>query len=157
MREARAPDQSEWTGDELVALAGNEPRNAETSEPVNDWDRRGPNNSYPEPVLEWRGPVAFSRAYGSIPGIDHDFGMRWGANRDQRVTLRVELSCDQGLLYTYDPTWDEYAVIGTGVPLAAVKEAFARAVHLGEHVAVEDFIALLPNVPPVRLNLGPEL
>ena len=157
MREARVPDQSEWTSDELVALAGHEPRNAETSEPVNDWDRRRPNSSYPEPVLEWRGPVAFSKAYGSLPGVDHDFGLRWGSNRDQRVTLRLEVSCDQGLLYVFDPTWDEYAVIGAGVPLAAVEDAFARALHLGEHVAVEDLIALLTNVPPVRLTLASEL
>jgi hypothetical protein len=157
MRQAIASDQSEWTSHELVALAGNEPRNAETSEPVNDWDRRRPNSSYPEPVHKWRGPVAFAGAYGSVLGIDHAFGMRWGSNRDQRVSIRVELGCEQGLLDVYDPTWDEYAVIGTDCPLAAVETAFAGALQFGEHGAVEDFVALLARVSPVRPALGPEL
>ncbi|MHB8186295.1 MAG: hypothetical protein ACYDDU_09425 [Dermatophilaceae bacterium] len=157
MSEATLPDQSWRIPDKLIALAGNDFRNVDTGDPVNDWDRLRQHNAYPEPVLEWRGPVAFAKAYGSVPGIDHEFGMRWGSNRDQRVSLRVELSCEQGLLYVYDPTWDEYAVIGSDVPLAAVEDAFARAARLGEHPPVADFVTLLPNVHADRRSPGPEL
>jgi hypothetical protein len=155
--EAPLPDQSWRIPDKLIALAGNEIRNVDRGDPVNDWDWLRQHDTYPETVLEWRGPVAFAKAYGSVPGIDHDFGMRWGSNRDQRVSLRVELGREEGLLYVYDPTWDEYAVIGSDVSLSAVETAFARAPQFGEHGAVEDFVALLPNVPPVRPTLGPEL
>ena len=157
MSEASVPDQSEGICDRLVAWAGNEHQSVDKGDPVGYWDRLGQHNAYAQPALEWRGPVAFAGAYGAVPGIDHDFGMRWGSNRDQRVSLRVEFGADTGLLYVYDPTWDEYAVIGTHVPLAAVKNAFARVLQLGEHAAVEDFIALLPHVPAVRPSPGPEL
>ena len=153
MSQASVPDQSESSSDELIALASNEKR----VDPGDRWYWPKQPDAFPEPVQEWRGPMAFSKAYGSIPGINHDFGMSWGSNRDQRVSLRVELGREEGLLYVYDPTWDEYAVIGTDVSLSAVETAFARAPQFGEHDAVEDFVALLPNVPPVRPTLGPEL
>jgi hypothetical protein len=114
-------------------------------------------NTCPEPVLEWRGPVAFARAYGAVPGVDHDFGTSWGPNSDQRVSLRAELGCEQGLLYVYDPTWDEYAIIGAGVPLVEVQDAFARVLQLGAQVTFEDFVALLPRAPEVCSSPGPEL
>ena len=157
MSDASVPPQAEIIFDEPIALAGNEHHDVDTGDPVNDWDRRRQHNAYPGPVLEWRGPVAFSKAYGSVPGIDHDFGMRWGSNRDQRVSLRVELGGDEGLLYAYDPTWDEYAVIGTDVPLAAVKDAFARALQVGDQLALQDFVSLVPDLPTVRMSAEPEL
>ena len=157
MSQAWVPDQSERSSDKLIALAGNEHQNVDAGNPGDHWCRLRQYDNTTVPVLEWRGPVAFAGAYGAVPGIDHDFGMRWGSNRDQRVSLRVEFGADTGLLYVYDPTWDEYAVIGTHVPLAAVKNAFARVLQLGEHAAVEDFIALLPHVPAVRPSPGPEL
>ena len=156
MREACVQDQFESASDVLVALAGNEHRDVGTGDPVNDWDRLR-HNAYPEPVLEWRGPVAFARACAAAPGIDHDFGMRWGSNGDQRVSLRLEFGADAGLLYVYDPTWDEYAVIGTDFRLAAVENAFTRWPQLGEHPSVEAFVALLAHVSAVRPSPGPEL
>ena len=157
MGEGSVPDQSESISDKLVALAGNEHQSVDKGDPVGYWYRFGQHDVYPQPVLEWRGPVAFARAYAAAPGIDHDFGTRWGSNGDQRVSLRVELSREEGLLYVYDPTWDEYAVIGTDVPLAGVQDAFARVLQLGENGAVEDFMALLPHVSAVRPSPGPEL
>ena len=157
MNGASVPDQSECISDQLIALAGDEIRNVDTSDSVSGWHRVRQHDTCPEPVREWRGPVAFARVYGSVPGTDCDFGMRWGSNRDQRVSLRVELGCEEGLLYVYDPTWDEYAVIDNNVPLAAVKDAFARALQFGEHLAVEDFVALLPRGPELRPCRGPEL
>jgi len=157
MSEASVPDQFESTSDKLVALAGNEAQTVDTGDPVADWYRVGLHDTYRQPALEWRGPVSFARAYAAVPGIERDFGSRWGSNGDQRVSLRVEVGSDTGLLYVYDPTWDEYAVIGSDVPLAAVEDAFARSPQLGEHSSVEAFVTLLPMVSAVRPIPGHEL
>ena len=157
MSEASVPDQSEIISDKLVTSAGNEHHDVNPADPVDHWHRLGQHDATRVSVLEWIGPVAFARAYGAVPGIDHDFGARWGYNGDQRVSLHTEVGTDAGLLYVYDPTWDEYAVIGTHVPLVAVENAFARALQLGEHMAVEDFVALLPHVSAARPSSGPEL
>jgi hypothetical protein len=157
MSEASVPAQGEIISDKLVALAGNEHHNVDAGSPGDHWYRLWQLAATSVPVLEWRGPVAFARAYRAVPGIDHDFGRCWGSNDDQRVSLRLEDGDETGLLYVYDPTWDEYAVIGTDVPLAAVKNAFAAALPIGEHAAVEDFLALLPHVSAARPSAGPEL
>ena len=157
MREASVPDQFDRTSDKLVALAGNETQTVDTGDPVAGWYRVGLHDTYRQPALEWRGPVSFARAYGADPGIERDFGSRWGSNDDQRVSLRVEVGSDAGLLYVYDPTWDEYAVIGSDVPLAAVEDAFARSPQLGEHPPVEAFVTLLPKVSAARPIPGHEL
>jgi hypothetical protein len=157
MSEASVPDQSESIFAKLVALAGNEQHNVKTSDRVDNRYRLGQHDAHLERTLEWRGPVAFARAHGAAPSIDHHFGTRWGSNANQRVSLRVEVGYDAGLLYTYDPTWDEYAVIGSDVQLAAVKDAFDRSLQLVEHPSVEGFVALLPNVPTGRPSAGPEL
>jgi hypothetical protein len=157
MSEASVPDQSESICDKLIALAGNEQHNVKTSDRVDNRYRLGQHDAHLERTLEWRGPVAFARAHGSAPGVDHHFGTRWGSNADQRVSLRVEVGRDAGLLYAYDPTWDEYAVIGSDVPFAVVKDAFTRSLKLVEHPWVEDFVALLPAVTAIRRSLEPEL
>ena len=157
MSEASVQAQSEIISDDLVALAGNELHDVDAGNIGDHCHRLWQFDATSVPVLEWRGPVAFARAYGAVPGIDHDFGRRWGSNGDQRVSLRVEVGSDTGLLYVYDPTWDEYAVIGSDVPLAAVEDAFARASRLGEHPPVTDFVTLLPNVHADRRSPGPEL
>jgi hypothetical protein len=155
--EASLPDQSELSPDKLIALVGNEVRDVDTGYPIDHWYWLGQHDVYPEPVLEWRGPVSFARAYAAVPGIERDFGSRWGSNGDQRVSLRVEVGSNTGLLYVYDPTWDEYAVIGSDVPLAAVENVFARSSQLGEHPPVEAFVTLLPKVSAVRPIPGHEL
>ena len=157
MSEAPLPDQSDRSPDKLIALVGNEVRDVDTGYPIDHWYWLGQHDVYPEPVLEWRGPVSFARAHAAVPGIERDFGSRWGSNGDQRVSLRVEVGSDTGLLYVYDPTWDEYAVIGSDVPLAAVEDAFARAARRAEHPPVADFVTLLPNVHAYRRSPGPEL
>ena len=157
MSEAPLPDQSERSPDKLIALVCNEVRDVDTGYPIDHWCWLGQHDVYPEPVLEWRGPVSFARAHATVPGIERDFGSRWGSNGDQRVSLRVEVGSDTGLLYVYDPTWDEYAVIGSDVPLAAVQNVFARSPQLGEHPSVETFVTLLPKVSAVRPIPGHEL
>src|SRR5664280_174146 len=145
MSEASVPDHSGSIFDERVALAGAEARNVDADDPVDDWYRLGLHHAYRRRVLEWMGPVAFARTYGAVPGIEHGFGTRWGSNGDQRVSLRVGVGGDAGLLYVHDPTWDEYAVLGSDIPLAAVEDACAHAPQFGEHPSVEDLVALLPH------------
>ena len=157
MREASAPDQFDRTSDKLAALAGSEAQTVDTGDQVAGWYRVGLHDTYRQPALVWRGPVSFARAYRAVPGIERDFGSRWGSNGDQRVSLRVEVGSDTGLLYVYDPTWDEYAVISSDVPLAAVENVFARSPQLGEHPSVEAFVTLLPMVSAVRPIPGHEL
>jgi hypothetical protein len=157
MSEASVPDHSGSIFGKLVALAGDEARNVDADDPVDDWYRLGLHHAYRHPVLEWTGPVAFARTYGAVSGIEHDFGTRWGSNGDQRVSIRVRVGGDAGLLYVHDPTWDEYAVLGSDIPLAAVQDACAGSPQLGEHPSVEDLVALLPHTPASRPSLGPEL
>ena len=157
MSETSVPTPAEIISNKPLALAGNEHHNVDTGDPVDYWHWLGQHDAYPEPALEWRGPLAFARAHGALPGIDHEFGIHWGSKRDQRVRLRVEVGAETGLLYVYDPTWDEYAILGTDVPLAAALDAIARWPRLGEHPSVEDFVALLPNVTASRPTPGPEL
>ena len=146
-------EQPEGTYEEPIASAARVGK----ADPVGDWCQFEQRDTHPQPALGWQGPLAFARSHTAARGIDHDFGSRWGPNGDQRVSLRVEVGATTGLLYVYDPTWDEYAVLGTDLRQAAVQDAFARAPRLGEHVAVEDFVALLPHVPAVRACLGLEL
>ena len=157
MSEASVPEQSESISDKLVASSGNKHHNVGVGDPVDHWYRPWQHLACRHPALEWRGPIWFARAYAAVPGIECDFGSRWGSNGDQRVSLRVEVGSDTGLLYVYDPTWDEYAVIGSDVPLAAVENVFARSPQLGEHPSVEAFVTLLPKVSAVRPIPGHEL
>ena len=95
------------------------------------------------PALTWMGPAAFQASYGDLPGIDHDFGMRWGAGGDQRISLRQDIGSDGGLLYVYDPTWDEYAVLLDNVSGTAVQHALANALVTGTHITAQHFAALV--------------
>lgn len=95
------------------------------------------------PALTWMGPAAFQARYGDLPGIDHDFGMGWGAGGDQRISLRQGIGGHGGLLYVYDPTWDEYAVLLANVTDAAVDHAFATALATDLHMSAQRFAALV--------------
>lgn len=70
----------------------------------------GSNRGLRPSEADWVEPQAFSARIGGA-GIDHDFGMRWGERREQRISLRLRHGADRGLLYAYDPTWDEYAFL----------------------------------------------
>ena len=73
------------------------------------------------------GRKAFDARYGDIPGLDRDFGMRWGRARNQRLSLRRDPDASRdpvGMLYAYDPTWDEYALIQRRVPESTVGAVF---------------------------------
>lgn len=115
------------------------------------------------PALTWMGPAAFQVRYGELPGIDHDFGMGWSAGGDQRISLRQDISGHGGLLYVYDPTWDEYAVLLSNVTDAAVNHAFATALATDIHLTAQRFAALVaerqaaatPEVGCVGIGIGP--
>ncbi len=91
----------------------------------------------------WLGPMAFAAQFGSLPGVDHDYGMRWGPAGEQRISLRHPMAGDRGLLYAYDPTWDEYAVLSRDATAAAVRSAFTQAVGTNIHMSVTEFASLV--------------
>jgi len=97
----------------------------------------------PEVEVSWIGPLQFHQQYGDLAGIDQAYGMRWGSNGDQRVSLRRPVGADRGLLYVYDPTWDEYGVLFHDVSLATVEAAFSRAVQTDIHMSAQSFAAIV--------------
>lgn len=103
----------------------------------------GPPHPAAQAALEWLGPKAFDARYGEIPGIDHDYGMRWGASGNQRISFRRPTGATEGMLYAYDPTWDEYALIARHVPVNVVSSAFVEALRRDEHLPLEDFAHLI--------------
>jgi len=149
-------DLSDNLSGELVASVGHQVQNVNTGHSIDDRYRLGQQDTDRMPALRWMGPVAFARACGSVPGINHDLGTRWGPNCDQRVSLRVGVGLDAGVLYVHDPTWDEYAVLATDVTLAEVEDGCARIRRLGEEPTVEHLATVLPNVAVARPSRGPE-
>jgi len=94
--------------------------------------------------LEWMGPRAFKARYGVQPGVDRDFGMWWGPRHDQRVSHRRDtLDSPTGLLYAYDTTWDEYAVLAAEIPWAAVEAIINSALASDTGMSVEAIVGLL--------------
>jgi len=72
---------------------------------------------------QWISQARFDRDVGQA-GLDHDFGMYWGENANQRVSLRVPAGTDAGVLYVYDPLWNEYLVLGHEVRVRDVDQSF---------------------------------
>lgn len=110
--------------------------------------------------LDWVGPRAFKARYAATPGTDHDYGMRWGPRSDQRILhRRTEERAPTGILYAYDATWDEYAVIGLDIPTAAVEAVFRRAVDSDIHMPAAEFARLvtLQVGLTTAASAGPEL
>ena len=109
----------------------------------------------------WLEPMAFKSQFGTRPGIDHDYGMRWGTAGEQRISLRHPVAGDRGLLYAYDPTWDEYTILAGDADVSAVRAAFAQAIGTNIHMSVSDFAALVAqHETTLTLQLqrrGPEL
>lgn len=112
-------------------------------------------------TLEWMGPQAFKARYGAQPGSDADFGMWWGPRHDQHISHhRATPESPTGLLYAYDLTWDEYAVIATDLPAIAVEAVLCRARANDRHMSAEVFAELLANhltAPPPRVETTTEV
>ena len=94
-------------------------------------------------ALEWLGPHAFNARYGPSSLDELHCGMRWGDHADQRITLRPDDGGDRGLLFVYDPTWDEYALLATDVSVRAVHTALRDATQIDVHMDPLRFAALV--------------
>jgi len=110
--------------------------------------------------LRWMGPRAFKARYGVQPGVDRDFGMRCGPRHDQRVSHRRHtLDSPTGLLYAYDLTWDEYAVLATDIRWADVEVIINRALASDTRVSAEAIADLVDHrvVPTQDVETTTEL
>lgn len=97
-------------------------------------------------ALDWMGPRAFKARYGVQPGVDRDFGRWWGPRHDQRVSHRRDtLDSPTGLLYAYDLTWDEYAVLATDIPWAAVEAIIHNALASDTRMSAEAIAGLVAD------------
>lgn len=121
--------------------------------------------SEPTPTGAWISQARFDRLYGAS-GLDHDFGTMWGPHRNQRVALRLASGSTHGILYVYDPMWDEYTVLDEHATLDEARTAFAvfardpDFARLGAESVLQHRLALLFNssVEPRSLyELGVEL
>jgi hypothetical protein len=79
---------------------------------------------------------------------------------------RATAACPTDLVYLYDLTWDEYAVLATDVQASAVETVINRALATHMHLSVEVFAGLLadhlsapaPDIEPAsRVAGGVEL
>jgi len=77
----------------------------------------------PAPTGEWISQARFDQAYGTA-GLDHDFGMQWGPHENQGISLRLAPGRSDGLLYVYDPLWNEYNILNGSVSLTEARAAF---------------------------------
>ena len=109
--------------------------------------------------LEWMGPRTFTARYGAQPGVDRDrdLGMWRRPGHDQRVSHRGDtLDSPTGLLYAYHLTWDEYAVLATDIPWAAV-EAINSALARDTRMSAEAIAGLLVDhlvIPTQNVTTG---
>ena len=100
----------------------------------------------PPPRLDWIGRHAFTARYAVQPVVDRVVGMRWGLRHDQSVHHHLAtVNAPAGLVYAYDLTWDEYAVLAIDVPRAAVETAVSRARASDTHLTVEVLAGLLAD------------
>jgi hypothetical protein len=96
--------------------------------------------------LDWMGRHAFTARYAVQSVVDPILGMRWGPRHDQSVSHHLAtLESPTGLVYAYDLTWDEYAVLATDVPRAAVEAALSRALASDAPLTLEVFAGLLTD------------
>jgi hypothetical protein len=79
------------------------------------------------PTVRWISEARFNR-HVSGADFDHHYGGLWGPRHDQRLSLRLAAGATAGVLYAYDPLWDEYAVLQPGAAQIDVEAAFARIV-----------------------------
>ena len=109
-------------------------------------------------ALDWMGPRAFKARYGVQPGVDRDFGRWWGTPSDQRMCHhRATAACPTDLVYVYDLTWDEYAVLATDIPWAAVEAIINPALASDTRMSAEVIAGLLVDhlvVPAQDVETG---
>jgi hypothetical protein len=82
-------------------------------------------NAAPARLDDWISQARFDHHHGAA-GLDIDYGMCWGMREDQRVSLRIHPEGHHGVLYAYDPLWDECLVIADAATRAEVSDAFGQ-------------------------------
>ena len=111
--------------------------------------------------LDWTGRHAFTARYAVQPVVDAILGTRWGPRHDQSVSFHLAtVDSPTGLVYAYDLTWDEYAVLATDVPRAAVEAALGRALASDAHLTLEALAGLLTDsltAPTLAAETSPSL
>jgi hypothetical protein len=102
----------------------------------------------PPTGLDWVGQGSFDRLTKNHPGIDHDLGQQWGTGRGIRISHRLTEDATVGLLYAYDRTWDEYAILDPAAHVDTVARTFHAALDTDPHLPVPEFITLLRQHTP---------
>ena len=115
----------------------------------------------PSRRLTWVGPLAFQRATAAQRGIDMDLGFDWGDGRDTRISCRREPDATRGLLYAYNRTWDEYAVLSDSISVQHVETVYKATVLGDGHPSLDAFILnlylLRPTItPPLQAQPAPD-
>jgi hypothetical protein len=72
---------------------------------------------------DWISQARFDHHYGAA-GLDIDYGTAWGIRENQRVSLRIHPDGHHGVLYAYDPLWNECLVIADAATRVEVSDAF---------------------------------
>jgi hypothetical protein len=79
-------------------------------------------NAAPARLGDWISQARFDQHYGAA-GIDIDYGTCWGVRENQRVSLRIRPDAGHGVVYAYDPLWNECLVIADVATWAEVSDA----------------------------------
>jgi len=93
-------------------------------------------------VLTWINERTFARISARHSGIDEDLGLRWGPRRDIRISMRAPSEGGPVLLYGYDPTWNEYAVLDVAADPRSARAAFSLAVAIDPQMSPARFVHL---------------
>ena len=94
--------------------------------------------------LDWMGRHAFTARHAVQRAVDPILGSRLGPRHDQSVSHHfASVDSPMGLVYAYDLTWDEFAVLATDVPTSAVDTALGRARAGDAHLTAEVVAGLL--------------
>lgn len=107
--------------------------------------------------LEWIGPAAFAKRWEAIGSQEEEVGRLAGENGDRRVRLRLDGGAGEGLLYVYDATWDEYAVIAEGVALEDARAALTQGQDRDGHLDLSRLAAVVRTSATRPPSIGPEL
>jgi hypothetical protein len=94
----------------------------------------------------WIGPKAFERIAFHYKGIDDDLGMLWGPRHDVRISLRAPSDARTGLLYAFDPTWDEYTVLDGNARTEHAVATFQLATEIDPHMDPARFLQIYQHL-----------
>ena len=106
--------------------------------------------------ITWTDATGFAALNLPRSGVDIDFGMRWGASLNGRVTFIPGSGANTGALYAYDPARNgqEWALLARCIPLAAVEAAWAETLNLAGGADLTDYSGFAARV--AELAAAPE-